>query len=163
MHTGTARVARTVVENRQARHLYYIEETFEAGLQLEGWEVKAALAGQATFNGGAAYVKLAQGEAFLDSLTITALPQARAEHTLREPQALRPRKLLLKRAELDKLNRRVAERGYTVVPLALTYGRKLKLTLGLARGKKLVDKKETIKQRDEQREQAREVARLSKG
>lgn len=163
MQTGTARVARTVVENRQARHLYYIEETFEAGLQLEGWEVKAALAGQATFNGGAAYVKLSQGEAFLDSLTITALPQARAEHTLREPQALRPRKLLLKRAELDKLNRRVAERGYTVVPLALTYGRKLKLTLGLARGKKLVDKKESIKQRDEQREQAREVARLSKG
>lgn len=147
---------RTVVDNRQARHLYFIEDTFEAGIMLQGWEVKAILAGQATFNGGSAFIKLIDGEAFLDALTITALPQAR-KGLLVDLQPNRLRKLLLNKTELKKLERRVAERGYTIVPLALTYGGKLKVDIGLAKGKKLADKRDTVKARDQQREMAREL------
>lgn len=153
------RESRTVVDNRQARHLYFIEDTFEAGLKLEGWEVKAILSGQATFNGGSAFVRLKDGEAFLDALTITPLPQARMG-LLQDMQPNRLRKLLLRRTELTKLERRVAERGYTLVPLALTYNGKLKLQLGLAKGKKLADKRDTVKDRDLQRETARELKAL---
>ncbi len=150
---------KTVVDNRQARHLYFIEEDFEAGIMLQGWEVKAILAGQATFNGGSAFVRLKDGEAFLDALTITPLPQF--NKGLLEPcQPNRLRKLLLNKAELKKLERRVSERGYTIVPLALTYERKLKLRIGLAKGKKLADKRETVKARDLERETARELSRL---
>lgn len=147
---------RTVVDNRQARHMYFIEDTFEAGIMLQGWEVKAILAGQATFNGGAAYVRMENGEAYLDSLTITPLPQAR-KGLLVDLEPGRRRKLLLNKKELDKLDSRVRERGYTIVPLSLTYGRKLKVNIGLAKGKKLADKRETVKQRDQQREMAREL------
>lgn len=107
-----------VVENRQARHLYFVEELFEAGLVLEGWEVKSILRGAATFNGGAAFIRLINGEAFLDEFTITPLPNA--YKGLTSPyQANRLRKLLLKKEELKKLGRKVAERGYTIVPLAI--------------------------------------------
>lgn len=150
------REVRTVVDNRQARHLFTIEDTFEAGLILEGWEVKSILAGRANFNGGAAFIKLINGEAFLDALTIT--PQATSALGLlavREPNRLR--KLLLNKSELVKLERRVKERGYTVVPLALTLNGKLKLTIGLAKGKKLADKRETLKQRDIARDTARDL------
>ncbi|PNG50389.1 MULTISPECIES: SsrA-binding protein SmpB [unclassified Variovorax] len=150
------RETRTVVDNRQARHLYFIEDTFEAGLMLRGWEVKAILAGQATFNGGSAFIRLKDGEAFVESLTITPLAQAR-KGLLEELEPTRPRQLLLNKAELRKLERRVDERGYTVVPLALTYTRKLKLNIGLAKGKKLHDKRDTVRQRDQQRDLAREL------
>lgn len=150
------RETRTVVDNRQARHLYFIEDTFEAGLMLEGWEVKSILAGQATFNGGAAFVKLVDGEAYLDNLTITPLPQAR-KGLLEDLNPGRRRKLLLNKSELRKLQRRVDERGYTVVPLAVTYGRKLKLNIGLAKGKKLADKRETVKARDLDRQVQRDL------
>jgi SsrA-binding protein len=150
---------RTVVDNRQARHLYFIEDTFEAGIMLQGWEVKAILAGQATFNGGAAFVRLIDGEAFIDSLTITPLTQAR-KGLLTELDPGRRRKLLLNKSELIKLERRVAERGYTIVPLALTYGRKLKVNIGLVKGKKLADKRETVKNRDQQRDMAREMRNM---
>lgn len=147
---------RTVVDNRQARHLYFIEDTLTAGLALEGWEVKAILDGQATFNGGNAFIKLKDGEAFVDSLTITPLPQAR-KGLLEELQPQRQRKLLLNRSELNKLSRQVARRGYTVVPLALTYNGKLKLEIGVAKGKKQADKRETVKDRDQKRDIAREL------
>ena len=147
---------RTVAENRQARHQYFIEDTFEAGIMLQGWEVKSILAGAANFNGGSAFVKFKDGEAFLDSLTVTPLPQAR-KGLLVDLQPNRMRKLLLHKSELTKLIRRVAERGYTVVPLALTYNGKLKLNIGLAKGKKLADKRETLKQRDLGREMQREL------
>lgn len=150
---------RTVVDNRQARFLYQIEDTFTAGLVLEGWEVKSILAGQANFNGGGAFIRLKDGEAFIDTMTITPLPQA-LKGLLQALDPNRPRKLLLKRAEIDKLNRRVAERGFTVVPLALTYNGKLKLEIGVAKGKKLADKRESVKQRDGQRELAREIKAL---
>lgn len=147
----------TILENRQARHLYSIEESMEAGLVLEGWEVKAILAGRANFNGGGAFVRMENGEAWLESMTITPLPMANqgllAQHT-----PGRARKLLLHASELTKLSRRVAERGYTVVPLAVVRGRKLKLTIGLAKGKNHADKRNTIKQRDQARDVQRELA-----
>lgn len=153
------REIKVVVESRQARHLYHIEDTFEAGLMLEGWEVKAILAGQATFNGGASYVELRDGEAYVELLTITPLKQA-AKGLLEEHNPGRARKLLLNKSELRKLEKRIKERGYTVVPLSMTYGRKLKLNIGLARGKKLADKRETVKARDNDRQMARELKSL---
>lgn len=150
------REVRTVVENRQARHLYAIEDTFEAGIMLLGWEVKAILAGQATFNGGGSFVRIKDGEAFIDSLTITPLPQAR-KGLLEGLEPTRQRKLLLNKAELRKLERRVAERGYTVVPLSVTYGSKLKVNIGLAKGKNQADKRETVKLREGQRDLQREL------
>lgn len=145
---------KTVVENRQARFNFSIEDTLEAGLLLEGWEVKAILAGQATFNGGAAYIKLKDGEAYLESLTITPL-KTNNLGLLRSCDSQRPKKLLLKKAELVKLGRKVSEKGFTIVPLALTYDKKLKLQIGVAKGKNKVDKRETIKARDAQRDLAR--------
>lgn len=154
--SAASRPVLTVVENRQARHLYAIEDTFEAGLMLEGWEVKAILGGRATFNAGAAYVKLRDGEAFLESLTIT--PSAQDNKGLFEAlEPGRPRKLLLNRSELSKLERRVATRGYTIVPLSIICKRKLKLIIGLAKGKTLVDKRETVKARDQKRDLARDL------
>lgn len=147
-------LTKTVVENRQARFNFFIEDTFEAGLILEGWEVKAILAGHATFNGGAAFIRMRDGEAYLESLTITPLTTNNLG-LLRSCDPHRPKKLLLKKAELEKLRRKVAEKGFTVVPLALTYSRKLKLQIGLAKGKNTVDKRETIKARDQQRDLAR--------
>ena len=153
------REVKVVVENRQARHLYHIEDTFEAGLILEGWEVKAILAGHATFNGGAAYVDLRDGDAYVELLTITPLKQA-AKGLLDVHNPGRARKLLLNKSELRKLDKLRKERGYTIVPLAMTYGRKLKLNIGVARGKKLADKRETVKARDNDRQMARELKNL---
>lgn len=156
-----ARVARsqetrTVVDNRQARHLFFIEDTYEAGLVLEGWEVKAILAGQANFNGGAAYIRLENGEAFIDALTITPLANSN-KGLLVDRQPNRRRKLLLHKAELLKLGKRIAERGFTLVPLSLTFRGKLKLQVGLAKGKKQADKRATLKERDIVRDVAREL------
>lgn len=149
-------VVRTVVENRQARHLYSIEDTFTAGLMLEGWEVKAILAGQATFNGGGAYIKLKDGEAFIESLTITPLANSN-KGMLVEREPCRERKLLLNKSEISKLTKKVAERGYTIVPLSIQLNRKLKLEIALAKGKNHADKRATVKERDLKREMARAV------
>lgn len=145
-----------LIENRQARFNYHIEEDFMAGLVLEGWEVKSIMAGRATFNGGASFIRIIEGEAWLDAMTIT--PNSTMTHGLLAiPQPLRLRKLLLKRSELNKLQRLVTQKGYTLVPLALVRGRKLKLKIGLAKGKKLHDKRETLKARDNARSEAREA------
>lgn len=153
------RETKMVVENRQARHLYFIEDTFEAGLKLEGWEVKAILSGRATFNSGSAFVKLRNGEAFLESLTVTPAAQDQ-KGLLVDLQPMRPRKLLLNRSELRKLERRVTQSGYTVVPLSITLTRKLKLNIGLAKGKKQADKRDTVKARDQARDLARDLKAL---
>lgn len=147
---------RTVVDNRQARHLFFIEDTFEAGIMLQGWEVKAILAGHANFNGGGSFVRLIDGDAFIDALTVTPLPQA-VKGGFIDMQPVRLRKLLLHKTELIKLQRRVSERGYTIVPLSLTYNGKLKVQIGLAKGKQLHDKRETLKQRDIGRDMARDL------
>lgn len=148
----------TILENRQARHLYFIEESLEAGLVLEGWEVKAILAGRANFNGGGAFIRMSGGEAWLEAMHITPLPMAN-QGLLSNHEPARARKLLLRSAELTKLTRKVAERGYTVVPLEVIRGRKLKLKIGLAKGKNKADKREAIKERDLTREMQRELSR----
>lgn len=145
----------TVLENRQARHLYHIEDTFKAGIVLEGWEVKSILSGRANFNGGGAFIKFINGEAWLEAMTITPLLSTN-QGLLGQREATRARKLLLNRTELSKLMKRVVA-GYTVVPLAVERERKLKVIIGLAKGKKQHDKRETIKQRDLTRSMAREA------
>lgn len=146
-----------VLENRQARHLYHLEDTIEAGLVLEGWEVKAILAGQANFNGGGSFIRLRGGEAWLEAMTVTPLAQA-SLGLLQARDPARPRKLLLKRSELSKLEKKVQERGYTLVPLEVQGGARLKLLIGLAKGKRMADKREALKERDQARALARELA-----
>ena len=141
----------SITENRKARHDYFIEERFEAGLVLEGWEVKAIRAGRAQINEG--YVMVRDGEIFLIGAHITALPEA-STHV--HPDPTRTRKLLLKAAEIDKLIGQVERSGYTLVPLDLHYTRgRVKLGLGLAKGKKQHDKRDAEAERDWQRERQR--------
>lgn len=151
-----AKESKIYVENRQARFLYHLEAGIEAGLVLQGWEVKAILAGQATFNGGAAYIKFINGEAFLEGSTITPLKQANLG-LFRACEPGRARKLLLKQDEIEKLGRKVNEKGFTVVPVALTYNGKFKLMIALAKGKNHADKRETIKSRELSRELSRSL------
>jgi len=140
-----------IAENRRARHEYFIEERYEAGLELQGWEVKAMRAGRAQL--AEAYVYLRNGEAFLFGAHVTPLNSA-STHVIAEPT--RTRKLLLNRAELDHLVGAVEREGYTLVPLDLHWQRgRVKLRIGLAKGKKQHDKRATEKDRDWQRDRAR--------
>lgn len=143
----------TIAENRQARHLYHIEDTFLAGIVLEGWEVKSILAGRGNFGMGGAFVAVKGGEAFLEGTHIT--PGKEIQRTyIDTPQPNRTRKLLLTRQELSKLSKKVIERGYTVVPLEIQRegsGKKLKVLIGLAKGKKQYDKRADQKARDLER------------
>ncbi len=143
--------SRLIAENRKARFDYFIEERYEAGLALQGWEVKSLRAGRAQLK--EAYVYLRNGEAFLFGAHLSALPST-SSHVVADP--VRTRKLLLKRSELDGLIGAVERRGYTLVPLDLhwKHGR-AKLTVGLAKGKKQHDKRATEKDRDWQRDKAR--------
>lgn len=144
---GTA----TIALNKKARHDYFIEERAEAGLALEGWEVKSlrAAKGQLT----EAYVLIKDGEAYLFGAHITPLPTA---STHIQPDPSRTRKLLLHRRELDHLIGAVERRGYTLVPLALYWKQgRAKLEVGLAKGKKQHDKRTTEKARDWQRQKQR--------
>lgn len=142
---------RQIAQNRRARHDYFIEETLEAGLMLQGWEVKSLRAGKAQIT--EAYVTLKEGEAWLIGAHITPLLAA-STHVLAD--ATRSRKLLLHGHELNKLIGRVERAGYTLIPLDLHWTRgRAKLALGLARGKKLYDKRADIKERDWQRQKER--------
>lgn len=141
----------SIVENRKARHDYFIEETFEAGIELQGWEVKAIRAGRANLK--EAYVIVKDGEIFLLGMHVTPLASA-STHV--HPDPTRTRKLLLHRREIDRLVGQVERAGYTLVPLDLHFSRgRIKATIGLAKGKKLHDKREAEKERDWQREKAR--------
>jgi SsrA-binding protein len=140
-----------IVNNRKARYDYFIEETYEAGLCLQGWEVKSLRAGRAQLK--EAYVFIKDGEAFLFGAHVSALPTA-STHIIPDP--IRTRKLLLNRSELDRLIGAVERRGYTLVPLELYWKAGLaKLRVGLAKGKKEHDKRATSKDRDWQREKSR--------
>ncbi|GBG14266.1 SsrA-binding protein [Novimethylophilus kurashikiensis] len=143
----------TIAENRQARHNYHIEDTFLAGMVLEGWEVKSILAGRGNFGMGGAFIAIRDGEAFLEGTHLT--PDAHVQrNALNGVSAVRTRKLLLNRSELNKLQKKVVERGYTIVPLEVQRegaGRKLKLLIGLAKGKKQYDKRADQKARDLER------------
>lgn len=139
----------TIVDNRKAFHDYFIEERFEAGLVLEGWEVKAIRAGRAQLK--EAYVVVRGAEIFLFGAHVSPLPTA---STHINPEAVRTRKLLLHAAEINKLIGKVERSGYTMVPINLHYlGGRIKCEIGLAKGKKQHDKRDTEKQRDWQREQ----------
>ena len=141
----------SIAENRKARFEYFIEETYEAGLALQGWEVKSLRAGRLQLK--EAYVFLKNGEAFLFGAHISPLPTA-STHILPDP--IRTRKLLLNRSELNRLIGAVERRGYTLVPLEMYWKNgRAKLRIGLAKGKKEHDKRSTSKDRDWQREKSR--------
>ncbi|GAB4358506.1 MAG: SsrA-binding protein SmpB [Gammaproteobacteria bacterium] len=141
----------TIALNKKARHDFFIEERFEAGIALEGWEVKSLRAGRVQLK--ESYVLIKGGEAWLFGAHISPLATA---STHIQPDPLRTRKLLLHRKELDTLIGAVERRGYTLVPLALYWKRgRAKLEIGLAKGKKQHDKRAVEKERDWQRERQR--------
>lgn len=144
-----------IAENRKARFDYFIEDRYEAGLALQGWEVKALRAGRANLT--EAYVYLRGGEAFLIGAHVTPL-NTTSTHVHADPT--RTRKLLLSRSELDHLVGAVERRGYTIVPLDLHWSRgRAKLAIGLAKGKKQHDKRATEKDREWQRDKQRMLKR----
>src|SRR6204780_3952073 len=146
---------RVIAENRRARYDYFIEERFEAGLALEGWEVKSMRAGKAQLT--EAYVYVRNGEVFLIGAHLSPLRTA-STHKIADP--VRTRKLLMHRNELDRLIGATKRRGYTIVPLELYWkAGRAKLQLGLAKGKKQHDKRATEKDRDWQRNRARVLRR----
>jgi SsrA-binding protein len=141
----------TIALNKKARHDYFIEESQEAGLVLEGWEVKSLRAGRAQI--AEAYVVVRGGEIWLVGANITPLNTA-STHV--HPEPARSRKLLLKRREIDRLIGSVERAGYTMVPLALYWKKgRAKLEVGLAKGKKQHDKRATERDRDWVRQKAR--------
>lgn len=141
----------SIIDNRKALHDYFIEERYEAGLVLEGWEVKAIRAGRGNIK--EAYVVIREGEIFIFGMHITPLAAASTHIT---PDPTRTRKLLLHEAEIAKLIGKVERAGYALVPLDLHYSKgRIKVAVGLAKGKKQYDKRETEKERDWVREKAR--------
>ncbi|MCU0811599.1 MAG: SsrA-binding protein SmpB [Thiobacillaceae bacterium] len=143
----------SIVDNKKAFHDYFIEEKFEAGLVLEGWEVKSIRAARVQLK--EAYVVVKNGEVFLIGCHISPLPTA---STHIHPDPTRSRKLLLKAAEISKLIGKTERAGYTLVPLDLHYSKgRIKLQIGLAKGKKQHDKRAAEKDREWQREKQRLV------
>lgn len=141
----------SIAENRKARYDFFIEDTYEAGMSLLGWEVKSLREGRAQLK--EAYVIIRDTEAYLFGAHISALKTA-STHVVPDP--IRTRKLLLNRSELDRLVGAVERRGYTIVPLELYWkNNRVKLRIGLAKGKKDHDKRDTSKDRDWAREKSR--------
>jgi SsrA-binding protein len=141
----------SIVQNKKAFHDYFIEQRFEAGIALEGWEVKAIRAGRAQLK--EAYVIVGNAELHLIGCHISPLPTASTHIT---PDPTRTRKLLLHAAEISKLIGSVERSGYTLVPLDLHYSRgRVKLEIGLAKGKRQHDKRAAEKDREWRREQQR--------
>jgi len=146
---------KTIALNKRARYEYHIEERLESGIALEGWEVKALREGRVQF--ADSYVLLKDEEAFLFGCLINPLPTA-SRHV--DPDPTRTRKLLLHRRELDRLSSAVNRRGYTVVPTAMYWCRgKVKVEIGMAKGKKQHDKRKTEKDRDWERQKGRIMKR----
>ena len=142
---------KVIAVNRKARHDYFIEDTFEAGLVLEGWEAKSLRAGIVQL--AESYVYIRRGEAWLFGAHMTPLNSA-SSHIKADPT--RRRKLLLHRRELDRLIGAVERKGFALVPLDLHWHKgRAKLNIGLAKGKKQHDKRATSKDRDWQRQKAR--------
>lgn len=146
---------KVIADNRQARFQYEILETYEAGIALTGTEVKSVRAGRANLRDG--YVIIRNGEALLLNVHISPY-QASGQYFNHDPR--RTRKLLLHRREINKLIGQVEQKGLTLIPLKL-YLKKgwIKVSVGLAKGKKLHDKRETLKRRQDQREMARAMKR----
>lgn len=154
---GTAAL-KTIALNKRSRHEYHLEERFEAGLALQGWELKAIRAGRANIT--EAYAVIREGEMFLFGAHITPLISA-STHVVAEER--RTRKLLLHRREIDRLIGRVQREGYTVVPTSLYWkGNKVKAEIALAKGKQTHDKREASKERDWARDKQRVLRRHNK-
>lgn len=150
---------RNVAENRRARHIYSIEERFEAGLVLQGSEVKALREGKGQIR--EAYASVRDGEIFLLNMHITPYSGA-STHVELDP--VRPRKLLLNRKEIEYLEAQTQQKGMTLVPLRVYFKRGIaKLELGLARGKKRVDRRREIAERDATRQMQRAQRRRERG
>jgi SsrA-binding protein len=148
-HLGTNHI-KIITENRKARHNYFIEETYEAGMVLLGTEVKSLRLGRVNLKDS--YAKIKKGEVFVYQIHIGAYPFA--HYGNHDP--LRKRKLLLHKYEINKLHGKVNEKGFSLIPLKIYFQKgKAKLTLALARGKRKYDKRETIRRRDEQRDMER--------
>ena len=147
-----------IAQNRKARHDYHIDDVYEAGLVLVGTEVKSLRAGRATLGDG--FAEIHEGEAFLHGVHIPEYTQG--TWTNHEPR--RVRKLLLNRHEIDKIESKVKERGFTLVPLSMYFkdGR-AKVELGLARGKKTYDKRNALAERQADREKQQAIGRRLKG
>jgi SsrA-binding protein len=147
-----------IAQNKKARHDYHIDDTFEAGLVLVGTEVKSLRAGRATLGDG--FVDIDAGEAWLHGVHIPEYSQG----TWTNHAARRKRKLLLHKTEIDKLERKVSEKGFTIIPLSLYFkdGR-AKVEIGLARGKKEYDKRQSLAERQANREKVDAVQRRLKG
>ncbi len=140
-----------IVKNKKAFHDYFIDEQIEAGVVLQGWEVKAIRAGRVQLK--EAYVKLLSSEIFLIGSHISPLNSVSSHIS---PDPIRSRKLLLKQIEIKRLIGKVERAGSTMVPLDMHFSKgRVKLQIGLARGKKQHDKRQTIKDREWQREEAR--------
>lgn len=141
----------SIVENRKARFNYHIEERFEAGVVLSGWEIKAIRAGQVQLTDG--YVVLKDGELFMIGCRINAL---RSASTHVRPEADRTKKLLMKKEQIRRLIGKVEQKGFTLVPLDLHFkGSYVKAEIALAKGKAEHDKRDTEKKRDWEREKGR--------
>ena len=148
----------TIALNKRAKHEYHLEQRYEAGLELQGWELKAIRAGRA--NIGESYALIKNGEIFLFGAQITPLIQA-STHVVADDR--RNRKLLLHRHEIDNLIGRVERDGYTIIPTALYWkGNKVKAEVALAKGKQSHDKRDTEKERDWNREKQRVMRRHNK-
>ena len=140
-----------IAENRRARHEYHIDEKFEAGVVLQGWEVKAIRSGQVQLTDG--YVVIRDGELYLIGLRINALRTA-STHVHPEPD--RTKKLLMHKDEIRRLIGKVEQKGFTLVPLDLHYkGGRVKAEIALAKGKAQHDKRESEREKDWQREKGR--------
>lgn len=150
---------RVVAENRRARHDYEILETYEAGLVLTGSEVKSLRAGKVSLSD--AYARVKEGEVWLIGMHISPYEPGSRFH----PEPKRPRKLLLNKAEIQRLQGRVQERGLTLVPLRIYFTPRgwAKVELALARGRALYDKRRAIAQREQQREIARQLREFQRG
>ena len=151
MNTKSDTSRKTIAVNKRARFEYHIEERLEAGIALEGWEVKALREGRVQFSDS--YVLLKDNEAFLFGCLINPLPTASTHVT---PDPTRTRKLLLHRREIDRLTGLVERKGQTVVPTAMYWKRgKAKVEIGIATGKRQHDKRKVAKDRDWERQKAR--------
>ncbi len=143
---------KVIANNKKAYHEYFVDEVFEAGLCLQGTEVKSVRMGQVSLK--EAYCRIRNGEIFVENMNISPYEQGNREN--HDP--LRVRKLLLNRIEIDKLTKKVDERGFALVPTRLYFkDSRAKLEIGLCRGKKLYDKRETLKQKQADREASRAV------
>lgn len=141
----------SIIDNRKASHDYFIEDRYEAGIALQGWEVKSIRAGRVQLK--ESYVIVREGELYLLGMHVSPLATV-STHIY--PEATRTRKLLLHAEEIRKLIGKVEQRGYTLVPLNLHYKNgRVKLDFALGRGKKLYDKRDTARDKDSQREMDR--------